>query len=108
MEQGIPAEDRAAWLAAAANAGLTMDDSPDELIEKARDLGIDVDGLIGHDRDTSGAAHDRQTAASGEHDLNQSDIGQLLATETVEDAMRMVVGEALVRRMQAEAAQGDE
>ena len=108
MEQGIPAEDRAAWLAAAANAGLTMDDSADELIEKARGLGIDLDGLFSHDQDTSGTEHDQQRMNSGEHGLGHIDFGQLLTTETVEDAIRMVMGEALVRRMQAEATQGDE
>lgn len=94
METRINPEDRAAWLAAAANAGFSPSDSREELMAKAAELGFDATWLLAQGQEVLGIQREHLRA------YRQSDEtyyeGELLTAEALEDAICLVIGRALV------------
>jgi hypothetical protein len=99
MGTRISAEDRAAWLSAAANAGLSPNDTRKELIERAKAFGFDVHWIVAQGHDILGVEHERMMAYLHSNEAYYD--GELLSADSVEEAICLVVGEALVKRSQS-------
>ena len=87
-------EERAAWFAASEAAGLSADDDKEALVAKAADLGIDAHWVIPRGTDIHGQEHERFLA----YVVTDGLMGEMLRADSVENALRLVVGEALVKR----------
>lgn len=94
MAQLISPENHAAWLAAAERAGLTVEDTREELINKAAVLGFDAHWMSAHGHDILGVEQERMMAIVRGTETYYE--GELLAANSVEEAIRLVVGEALI------------
>ncbi len=93
------------WLAAAAAAGLSAEDDGDVLIEKAATLGITAGGItagwmVGIGTDIHGEEHETPVAYAVMNG-DQSETGG----ESVEVALRLAIGQALVKHDTGDAGQ---
>ena len=99
MATAITPEERATWLATAVAAGLSAEDDRDTLIAKAAALGVDAHWVTPRGTDIHGQEHERFLA----YVVTGGVPGDNLQADTVEAALRLVVGEALTKRAEAEA-----
>ncbi len=93
----ITPEERAAWLAAAEAAGLSPEDDRDALVDKAAALGIKAGWAIGSGTDIHGVRHETPVAYAVTNGVQ----GDTLGGESVEVALRLAIGEALIKRGEA-------
>ncbi len=89
-------EERAAWLAAAEAAGLSVDDDWDTLVEKAAALGIEAHGVVPSGTDVHGDRWELPQAYA----VTDHTPGEMRWADSVEEALRLVIGEVLVKRAQ--------
>ncbi len=93
----ITPEERRAWLAASDAAGLSADDDWDALVAKAAALGIEARGVIPIFADIHGEQHEKPHA----YVITDHTPGEELGAGSIEEALRLVIGEALVKRGEA-------
>lgn len=94
MPIAITPEERAAWFAAAEAAGLSAADDEDALVAKAAELGITARRLVAIGTDIHGQEHERPQAYA----VADGIVGETLGADSLEAALRLVIGEALAKR----------